>query len=151
MNAELQGIEVERAILRDDDFAVKHAASGQLGAERLEQFRKVAVQRFFVATLDQDLVPVTKHQGTKPIPFRFEEPCSGHRQFTYPLGEHRQNRRVHRKIHILVFYSTRSLSTSQSCQSFQTFRTFQLFENRSLMMDTFASKRIAISFSSRCT
>ena len=44
MNAQLQGIEVERVILGDDDFAVEHAARGQLCAERLEQFREVAVQ-----------------------------------------------------------------------------------------------------------
>ena len=30
MNAQLQRIEVERAILGDDDFAVEHAARGQL-------------------------------------------------------------------------------------------------------------------------
>ena len=36
MNAQLQGIEVKRTILCDDDFAIKHAASGQLRAERLE-------------------------------------------------------------------------------------------------------------------
>src|SRR5207253_2745016 len=103
MKAELQGIEVERAIVCDDDFAVKHTARGQLRAKRLEQFRKVAVQRFFVATLDQDLVLVAKHQGTKPIPFRFEDPCSAYRQFADSFGEHRQNWRVHRKMHILVF------------------------------------------------
>ncbi len=96
MNAELQGIEVEHVVLRDDDFAVKHAADGQLRPERLEQFRKKPVQRFFVATLDQDLVPVVKHQGTKPVPFRFENPASADRQFADPLGKHRQNRRVHR-------------------------------------------------------
>ena len=75
MNAELQRIEVERVILGDDDFAVEHAASGQLCAERLEQFREVTVQRFPVATLDQDLVSVAKHQSAKAVPFRFEDPC----------------------------------------------------------------------------
>ena len=40
MNAQLQRIEVERVILGDDDFAVEHAARGQLCAERLEQFRE---------------------------------------------------------------------------------------------------------------
>ena len=40
MNAQLQRIEVERVILGDDDFAIEHAARGQLRAERLEQFRE---------------------------------------------------------------------------------------------------------------
>ena len=76
MNAQLQGIEVERVILAIDDFAVQHAAQRATASERLEQFREVTVQRFLVATLDQDLVAVAKHQSTKAIPFRFEDPCS---------------------------------------------------------------------------
>ena len=60
---------------------------------------KVAVQRFFVAALDQDLVPVAENQRAKPIPLRFENPCSAGGQFADSLGEHRQDRRVHRKVH----------------------------------------------------
>jgi hypothetical protein len=30
MNAQLQRIEIERAVLGDDDFTIKHATSGQL-------------------------------------------------------------------------------------------------------------------------
>ena len=106
MNTKLQRIEVEPTILCDDDFAIKHAAIGQLRPERLEQFGEVAVQRFFVAALDQDLVSVAKHQRTKSIPFRFEDPCSACRQFANALGEHRQNWRVHRKVHTSILYCT---------------------------------------------
>ena len=34
MNAELESVEIEAAVLRDDEFAVEDAAGGELGAER---------------------------------------------------------------------------------------------------------------------
>ena len=74
MNAELQRLEIEPAILGDDDFAIEHAAIGQLRPQRLEQLGKIAIQRFLIAALDQDLVPVAEDQRAKPIPFRLEDP-----------------------------------------------------------------------------
>ncbi len=72
MKAQLQRFEVERVILGDDDFAVEHAARGQLRAQRLEQFGEVAVERLVIAALDQDLVAVAEDQarGTHPISVR---------------------------------------------------------------------------------
>jgi hypothetical protein len=99
MNAELQGVEVEDFFLCDNDFAVEHTASRELGGDRLDQFGKVAVQRFFIAALNQDLVAIAKHQRAKAIPLGLENPSSGLRQLAHALGEHRQDRRVHGEIH----------------------------------------------------
>ena len=79
------------------------ARSEQATASRngLDQFGEIAVQRFFVAALDQDLVAVAKDQRTKPVPLWFENPCSPRRYFGNSLGEHRQDRRINRKIHAL--------------------------------------------------
>ena len=99
MNAELQRIEIEPAVLGDDDFAIEHAAGRQLRPQRLEQFGEIAIQRLLIAALDQDFVAVAEDQRAKPIPLRFENPCSGGGQFVDSLGEHRQDRRVYRKVH----------------------------------------------------
>ena len=99
MEAELQRLEIEAAIPGDDDFAVEHAAGGQLRQQRLEQLGKVAVERFFVAALDQDLVAVAEDQRAKPVPLRLENPRSVAGQFVNSLGEHRQDRRIDGKVH----------------------------------------------------
>ena len=99
MNAELQRVEVEAAVGGDDDFAVEHAAGGQLRAERIEQIGEVAVQRLFVAALDQDLVAIAEDQRAKAIPLRLEDPCSIGWQCVDSLGEHRQDGRVDGKMH----------------------------------------------------
>ena len=108
MKAELQRIEVEPAIPGDDYFAVEHALIGQLFLYRFEQLREITIQRFRVAALDKDFIMITKYQSTESIPFRFEDPVAGCRQFADPLGEHRQNRRVHRKVHASILYWRRS-------------------------------------------
>ena len=77
--------------------------AGKLRAQRLEQLGEVAVQRFFVAALDQDLVAVAKDERAKPVPLGFEDPVPAGRQFTDALGQHRQERRVHGKIHTLSY------------------------------------------------
>src|SRR5215467_11774279 len=99
MQAKLQRVEVESIVPDDDNLAIEHAAGRQSRADRLQQLGKVAVERLFVATLDQDLISVTKHQGAKTVPFGFENPISAVRQFTYPFGEHGQERRIDRKVH----------------------------------------------------
>ncbi len=99
MKPKLQRLEIEPAILGDDDFAIQHATRRQLRPQRLEQFGKIAVQRLFIAALDLDLVPVAKNQRAKPIPLRFEDPRFAGGQVVHSLGEHRQDRRVDGKIH----------------------------------------------------
>ena len=74
MNAELQCIEIEAALGCDHDFPIEHAAGRQLRAQRFDQLGEIAVQRFFVAALNQDFVAIAKDQRAKPIPLRLENP-----------------------------------------------------------------------------
>src|SRR6476646_6908287 len=76
------------------------------------QLGKVTIQWLFIATLDQDLISVTKHQRAKPLPLRFENPVSLGWQFSDSFGQHRQQRRIYGKIHRFMVY--RALSSRKS-------------------------------------
>ncbi len=73
MEAQLQCVKVEFIVLDDDNLAIENAARRQRRAQRLEQLGKVAVERLFVAALDQDLVSVAKDQRTKSVPLGLED------------------------------------------------------------------------------
>src|SRR4029079_13014508 len=99
MEPELERLEIEPAVGCDDDLAVQHAAGGQPRAKRIDELWKVAIQRLLIAALDLDIVPVPEDQCAKPIPLRFENPGFTSRQRVNAFSEHRQDRRVDRKIH----------------------------------------------------
>src|SRR6266702_148742 len=99
MQSKLQRIKVERIAAYDDNLAIEHAAAWQCRTQWLQQLRKVSVQRLFGAALDENLVSVTKDQRAKTVPLRFEDPIVARWQFFHALGQHRQERRIHRKIH----------------------------------------------------
>src|ERR1700733_4798504 len=99
MKPKLQGVEIQTIIPGDDDFAVERATSRQLRPQRLHQFRKVTVERLFIAALDLNLIPVAENQRTEPIPLRFEDPRFPGGQVVDSLSEHRQNRRIDGKVH----------------------------------------------------
>src|SRR5579863_469867 len=99
MNPKLQFLEVEPIVLCDNDFAVENASGGQLRIQRLDQLGKVSIQRFRIAALNKDFVPVAEDQRAKPVPLRFEDPHLALRQRVDSLREHRQHRRVHGKMH----------------------------------------------------
>src|SRR5579863_10403471 len=79
MNPKLQFLEVEPIVLCDNDFAVENASSGQLRIQRLKQLGKVSIQRFRIAALNKDFVPVAEDQHPEAIPFRFKDPCLARR------------------------------------------------------------------------
>jgi hypothetical protein len=89
MQAQLQSVEVEFVILHNDQFPVEHTPNWQCGAQRVKQFREIAVQRLLVAALDQDLLAVTEHQRAKSIPFGLVDPVAGCGQRIHALGKHR--------------------------------------------------------------
>lgn len=60
MDAKLQGIEVDAMLIRDDELAIEHAARWQLRLRGEKQFREVAIQRFFVAALNEEIVASRK-------------------------------------------------------------------------------------------
>src|SRR5437588_8780057 len=99
MNAELQRVEIECSSASDDDFGIEDAARRQLRAERLDQFREIAVQRFLVATLNQDFFAVAKDKRAEAVPLGFEDPVAAGRQITDAFCQHWQDGWVHRKLH----------------------------------------------------
>src|SRR5260370_39448289 len=68
MEPKLERVEVEAVVLNDHNLSVEDAARRQRRTYRLQQLRKIAVERPFVAALDQDLIAARKHQRAKPIP-----------------------------------------------------------------------------------
>jgi hypothetical protein len=75
MKPQLQRLEVEALLARDDELAVERAPGWELAQERLAQLRKVAVERLLVAALDVDLVAIAKDQRAEAVPLRLEEPA----------------------------------------------------------------------------
>src|SRR2546428_9338713 len=75
MDAQEQRLEVEAPGADDDDLAIDDAALGERVGERRQELGEVAVQRLLVTALQQDLVPVPKHQRAKAVPLGLEEPA----------------------------------------------------------------------------
>ena len=48
--------------------------AGNWARNGVEQLGKIAVQRFFIAALDENLVAIAEDQRAKAIPLRFEDP-----------------------------------------------------------------------------
>src|ERR1700722_16176050 len=103
MQTQLQRIKIKPIILDDDHLSIDHTTCGQRRAEWFEQLRKVALERFFVAALDENLISIAKHQRAKPIPLWLENPIALCGQFIHSFREHRQDRRIYWKIHILWY------------------------------------------------
>jgi hypothetical protein len=98
MNTELQGVEIETVLRRDNNFAVEGAARGQSRSQRIQKLGEIAIQRFRVAALQQYLIAIAKNKRAKTVPLRLVNPRSLDRQFTHSFSEHRQDRRVYRKL-----------------------------------------------------
>ena len=77
----------------------EHTTCGQGCAQWFQQLRKVTIERFFVAALDENFISIAKHQGSKTVPLRLENPIPLCGQFIHPLREHRQDRRIYGKVH----------------------------------------------------
>ena len=88
VDAQQQRLEPQAAVGRDHDLAVEHAALRQLGAERLGELRKVAVQRLEVTALRVDLVAVLEHDRAEAVPLRLEQPAVALGEARRGLGEH---------------------------------------------------------------
>src|SRR5512145_1653271 len=123
MQPKLQRVEIETAVCDYDDLAVEYAPFRQLRPQCHQQLGKVAVQRFFVAALNEDLVLIAENQCAEAIPLRLEDPASFLRQTADALCEHRQYRRVHGKIHAFRYTAWRrfrmdtSFGFSPTCQT----------------------------------
>src|SRR5678815_2536423 len=105
MNAKLQSVEIQRAVLCDHNFTIKHTSLRKLLFQRLNQFREVSIQWLSVATLNQNLVSITKDQRSKTVPFWLEKPRTILWQFTHSFGEHRKYWRINRQVHYRIINS----------------------------------------------
>ena len=95
VDAELQRLELQAVGAGDHQLAVNDAALRELLQQRLDQLGEVAVQRFQVAALQQQIGAVAEHQGTKAVPLGLEQPVLAGRQRGDALGQHRPQRRCH--------------------------------------------------------
>src|SRR5438046_10640010 len=97
MQAELQRLEVEPTVGRDDELAIDNAAFGQARAKDGLELGKVPIERLQVTALGVEPVAIAKHDRAKAIPLRFEKPPVTRRQVRRELREHRLDRRLDRK------------------------------------------------------
>ena len=99
MLAQLQRVEVEAALVRDDELAVEHDPVGELLEQRLAQLGEVAQQRLLVARLQIEVVAVAEHDAAEAVPLRLVRHLARRRHLAGELGEHRLERRAHGKGH----------------------------------------------------
>src|ERR1700683_168422 len=99
MQAQLRRIKSEPIIFDDDHLSIEHTTCGQRRAQWFQQLRKVTMEWFSVAALEENFISIAKHQGTKAVPLRLENPIALCGQFIHPFREHRQDRRIYWKVH----------------------------------------------------
>src|ERR1041385_6941371 len=99
MQAQLQGVELERVVDGHHDLAIQHTPLRQLLFDRVDELWEVSIERPLVATLNENFVAVAKDQRAESVPLRLEDPAFTRRQLAHTLGEHWQYRRFDGKIH----------------------------------------------------
>src|SRR5438309_5787411 len=99
MKSELKRIEIETFITRDDDFTIEHALFGQLGFQWIDELRKISIERFFVAALDENFVAIAEDECAEPVPFRLEDPSFAGWELADSLCEHWKHRGIDSEVH----------------------------------------------------
>src|SRR5215472_4616478 len=99
MNSQLQCVEIQPSLARDDQLTIQHVALRKPRAQRVEHVGEVAVERFLVAALYEDFLAVAKDQNAEAIPLGLEDPVAGGGDVIDPLGEHGKNGRIYGKVH----------------------------------------------------
>lgn len=99
MNAELKGVEVQASIKGNHEFAVEHALFRELFAEGIDHLGEVAIERLFIAALEEDFVAIAKNQDPETVPLGLVDPVSLMRYFVHALGKHGKDWRIDRKVH----------------------------------------------------
>src|SRR5688572_326301 len=92
MEAKLKRVKVETLRRRDHDFAVDDASVRQQVHQGVLEVGEVAIERSEVATLDVDLLSVTKHDRPESVPLRFVQKGVIARDRVDELRQHRRNR-----------------------------------------------------------
>src|SRR5437868_330794 len=99
MKPELQRIKIQTVLCSDYDLTVDHAARWELRPKRIEQLRKVPIQRLQVAALQQDVVAVPEDDCPETIPLRLENPVRPRGDLVDTFGQHWRNWRADDEIH----------------------------------------------------
>src|SRR5437867_6246156 len=115
MNAQEQRFEVQSRSADDHYFAVDDASIGKRLGERREELGEVSVHRFLIATLQENLVAVSKHESSEAVPFRLELPSITGRQFGGGGGQHRLERRIEWQSHAAILFWS-----AAACRRFRT-------------------------------
>lgn len=102
MDAELKCIEIEMTIVGDHEFAVENAFLGKLLAHRFKHLGEVAVERLFIAALQENLIPIAKYEDAKAIPLGLVDPVPLGRDLFDAFGEHRKDWRIYGDVHALA-------------------------------------------------
>src|SRR5262249_23142502 len=89
---QLERLEVEAFRASDDNLPVEYTALRQLFFQGSDKLGVVTVERPFIATLNEDLVPIAEHQSPKSVPLGLENPPLASWELTDRLGNHSQSR-----------------------------------------------------------
>jgi hypothetical protein len=76
MNPKLERVKVKTGSTRNDYLTIQDTGVRQLRVQGLQQFRKVAIERFTVPTLNQDLVAISEDDSSETIPLRLKDPTA---------------------------------------------------------------------------
>jgi len=79
MDTKLKRVKVETTISGHYDLAIEYTTIRKIRLDWFDEFRKVPIQRFLIAALNQNIVAVSKYQGAKAIPLWFENPVAAGR------------------------------------------------------------------------
>src|SRR5215211_4933250 len=90
MEPQLQRVERESAVHRDDEFAVQDEARRAQAGEGGGYIWEVARERLARFGLQVNVVALAKCQAAKPIPFRLVLPLVADRNFIYRFRFHRR-------------------------------------------------------------
>jgi|SRR5579863_2405046 len=100
MNAELKSIEVEPALVSDDEFAVEDGFWGELLAKGIDHFGEISIEGFLIPALDEDFVAIPKDEHAKAVPLGLVDPLARRRHVVDALRQHGQQGRIDGEVHI---------------------------------------------------
>src|SRR5688572_1819019 len=100
MESELERLELEPLLARDDNLAAQYAALPELRLQGIDYLREITIERLPVAALDENLVTVAEDEGAKAVPLRLEYPSFTGWQLTNSLCEHWEDRRIDSEVHV---------------------------------------------------
>ena len=99
MDAKLEGVEVEVAVVGDDEFPIEDALFGELVAKGREHLGEVAIERFLVAALEEDFIAIAEDEDAEAVTLWLVDPFAFGGYGVDAFGEHREERRINSELH----------------------------------------------------